>query len=282
MLWNSFETLVTLFIWPKSAPSRFPLCKKPEVGLVLKAMEVTSPSPATLIGASGMAFGFGFVTTDLWHMKSCTTWGRWLKSSVFYFSRVVLCFFGGSLDFSYQQKHFPMGKFWCFLPRFCFRDRDCNASYVFDGCWEQLPVVPYHWVESGITTWKLTCPLKRDHFNGNFIFQPSIFRGDVSIQGGIHGDRIIEILRAYPLNTSHFILSGSVHFGRDAYFFEWVFPKIGVPQNGWFIVEILIKLDDLGVPPFSEHPNDGLVTVHDLFSDASSPSIGCWTEVANL
>ena len=31
-----------------------------------------------------------------------------------------------------------------------------------------------------------------------------------------------------------------------------VFPKIGVPQNGWFIVENLIKMDDLGVPPFLE------------------------------
>ena len=32
--------------------------------------------------------------------------------------------------------------------------------------------------------WKLTCPLKSDHFSREYIFQPSIFRGHVSFQGG--------------------------------------------------------------------------------------------------
>ena len=31
-----------------------------------------------------------------------------------------------------------------------------------------------------------------------------------------------------------------------------VFPKIVVPQNGWFIMEHHIKMDNLGVPPFKE------------------------------
>ena len=41
--------------------------------------------------------------------------------------------------------------------------------------------------------------------------------------------------------------------------YRWMFPKIGVPQNGWFVMEHPIKMDDLGVPLLLETPIYGCV-----------------------
>ena len=38
------------------------------------------------------------------------------------------------------------------------------------------------------------------------------------------------------------------------YIYIWVFPKLGVPQDGWFIIENPVKMDDLGYHYFSETP----------------------------
>ena len=40
----------------------------------------------------------------------------------------------------------------------------------------------------------------------------------------------------------------------------WVFPKIGIPQNGWLIMENPIKMDDLGVPLFWQTSISGQMT----------------------
>jgi len=40
--------------------------------------------------------------------------------------------------------------------------------------------------------------------------------------------------------------------GIHPYLSIWVFPKIVIPQNGWFIMKNPIKMDDLGVALFSE------------------------------
>ena len=42
------------------------------------------------------------------------------------------------------------------------------------------------------------------------------------------------------------VISNASIFNFQLTRFIWVFPKIGVPQNGWFVMENPIKVDDLG------------------------------------
>ena len=62
------------------------------------------------------------------------------------------------------------------------------------------------------------------------------------------GDTPIWSLKKY---TENFPLNPP-DCGRTGRFGIWMFPKIMVPPNGCFIMEILINMDDLGVPSFLE------------------------------
>ena len=57
------------------------------------------------------------------------------------------------------------------------------------------------------------------------------------------GDRFLGI---HPSNQGRMAIFGLPDI--------WVFPKIGVSQNGWLTMETPIKMDDLGVPLFLETP----------------------------
>ena len=72
--------------------------------------------------------------------------------------------------------------------------------------------------------------------------------------------RAFALTSAFPFSTKSFTQANA---SRGGFFLEEQsfeslpnggFQKIGVPQNGWFIMEKPIKMDDLGIPFFLETP----------------------------
>ena len=62
---------------------------------------------------------------------------------------------------------------------------------------------------------------------------------DVCLNSSTENRRTIRCWNLFDCKKSIHLL----HFSS-----MWVFPKIAIPQNGWFLMENPIKMDDLGVP----------------------------------
>ena len=60
-----------------------------------------------------------------------------------------------------------------------------------------------------------------------------------------------------------------------------MFPKIGAPQNGWFIMENLIKMDDLGGTPIFGNIHLESLANHNLvpLSTSSSLRVSLWSPI---
>ena len=61
-------------------------------------------------------------------------------------------------------------------------------------------------------------------------------------------------MSSWVVTSQHLGNGGVPHPIFVSQFSTCLFPNIGVPQNGWFIMENPIKMDDLGMPLFLETP----------------------------
>ena len=67
---------------------------------------------------------------------------------------------------------------------------------------------------------------------------------------------LLEIIKP---EKSGSLICGNKNFSRVCCLSKWLFPKIVVPQNEWFILENPMKMDDLGIPLFLETPKSPLL-----------------------
>ena len=61
-----------------------------------------------------------------------------------------------------------------------------------------------------------------------------------------------------------------------------MFPKIVVPQNGWFIRENPIEMDDLGIPLFLETPIYLAVKMYGQYGKKTSPTLDQLNKVTRV
>ena len=92
---------------------------------------------------------------------------------------------------------------------------------------------------------------------------------EVYLVGANHPHLVATLSSSFSRENGHLFLICSSRSAQPSWI--WVFPKIGVPQNGWFIRENSIRIDDLVVPLF-KHCSLNIRTIPQKFSEV----IACW------